>query len=494
MRPMLRDMRSLARETLLYGLSTVLGRLLNFLLTPLFTHLLSPSDNGVVATTYAYVAFLTVVFGLGLDTAYLRLGRKDGKADSRAFSTAFWTVAALSVAFALLLSVAADGIAPFLDLPPGSGTVVRCAAWILALDAACTLPFAELRGAQRASSYAVIKLAGLVLNLVLCWLFVAQARLGVEGVFLANLLASALALALLLPTLLRRVDGGPDKALLRPMLAFALPLVPAGLASMVVQVADRPILGAFSDSAVVGVYSANYKLGVLMMLVVTMFDQAWKPFFLQRAGRPDLDQLMSRVLTWFSAGAAWVFLAVSLLAEPAVTAKLFAGKPLIHPLFWGGLPIVPVVTFGYLLAGFYYVMLAPLMVAGLTGGVAIATAVGAAVNLLALLAFIPRWGMMGAAWATAAAYAAMALSVWWQGRRAHPVSYEWKRVGLVLFWAGGLYFIGSRMPTLGRFALVSFYPVGLMVTRFLSHDEREEIRALLSARGARSAPRPPAAG
>jgi O-antigen/teichoic acid export membrane protein len=491
---MLREMRSLARETLVYGLSTVLGRLMNFLLTPLFTHLLSPSDNGVVATTYAYLAFLTVVLGLGLDTAYLRLGRKDGKPDSRSFSTAFWTVAAAAVSFALLLTAGADRLAPFLDLPPAAGGVIRCAGWILALDAVATLPFAELRGAQKAGSYAGIKLAGLFLNLILCWLFVAKAHLGVAGVFLANLMASSLSLALLLPVLVRRVDGLPDAKLLRPLLAFALPLVPAGLASMVVQVADRPILGAFTDQAVVGVYSANYKLGVLMMLVVTMFDQAWKPFFLQRAGQPGLDALMARVLTYFAAFAAWVFLVVALLAGPAVTAPVFHGKSLIHPLFWGGLPVVPIVTFGYLLAGFYYVMLAPLMVAGRTGAVAVATAVGAAVNLAALLLFIPGWGMLGAAWATAAAYAAMALAVFVQGRRAHPVDYEWGRIAVLGTWTGALFWAGSRCGTLPRVGLTALYPVALALGGFLRPDERAEMLELLSARRARSGPRPPAAG
>lgn len=488
---MLRELRTLARETVVYGLSTVLGRLLNFLLTPLFTHLLSPSDNGVIATTYAYVAFLTVVFGLGLDTAYLRLGRKDGKADPRAFSTAFWAVAGASLVFAGAISLLAESLAPLADAPVA---VLRCAAWILALDAVASLPYAELRGAQRASSYASIRLAGLGLNLVLCWYFVARMDLGVTGVFFANLMASSLSLALLIPVLLRRVDGGPDAALLRPMLAFALPLVPAGLASIAVNVVDRPILGLYYDQAVVGVYSASYKLGILMMLVVTMFDQAWKPFFLQRAGRPGLDELLARVLTYFTTGAAWVFLAVALLAEPAVTAPLFAGKPLIHPLFWGGLPIVPIVTFGYLLAGLYYVMLAPLMLAGRTGGVAVATACGAAANLGALLALVPRWGMLGAAWATAAAYAAMALAVFVQGRRAHPVSYEWRRIAVVAVWTGALYALGSRLPTGARLLCVAAYPAGLALGRFLTPDELAEMRALLSARASRPAPRATDAG
>lgn len=491
---MLREMRSLARETLFYGLSTVLGRLLNFLLTPLFTHLLTPSDNGVVGTAYAYIAFLTVVFGLGLDTAYLRLGRKDGRGDNRAFSTAFWLVAGVSVLLATLLTLGAESLAPWLDLPPGSGAVIRCAAWVLALDALCTVPFAELRAAQRASAYAAIKLGALALNIALCVLFVTKARLGVTGVFMANLLASSFTLALLLPVLLRRLDGGPERALLRPMLAFALPLVPAGLASIVVNVADRPILLSYTDLAAVGVYSASYKLGVLMMLVVTMFDQAWKPFFLQRAGQPGLDALLSRVLTYFSAAACWVALAVSLLAGPAVTAPVFGGRPLIHPLFWGGLPIVPVVTFGYLLAGFYYVMLAPLMVAGRTGSVAVATACGAAVNLGALLLFIPRWSMMGAAWATVAAYAAMALAVWLQGRQAHPVDYEWGRVSLTLAVAAGLFLLGARHGAAARLACVAAYPALLALGRFLNAEERAEVRALLSARGARSASPPPAAG
>ena len=143
---MLRELRGLARETAVYGLSTVLGRMLSFLLTPLYSHLLEPTDNGAMQALYAYIAFLTVIYGLGLDTAYLRLGRRDGKADESAFGAAWLTVVATALAASTLIALAAAPLARAVGLPEEMAVLVRYGAWILAADAAMLLPYAELRG------------------------------------------------------------------------------------------------------------------------------------------------------------------------------------------------------------------------------------------------------------------------------------------------------------------------------------------------------------
>ena len=169
---MFRELRGLARETAVYGLSTVLGRMLSFLLTPLFTHLLDRSESGVVQTVYAYIAFLTVVYGLGLDVAYLRLGRRDGQADENAFGSALMGVVATSLAASVLLHFFAAQVARAIGVPAELAAVVRYGAWILAIDAAMLIHYAELRGSHRAGTYAGVKLAAIVMNLILAWLFV----------------------------------------------------------------------------------------------------------------------------------------------------------------------------------------------------------------------------------------------------------------------------------------------------------------------------------
>lgn len=480
---MLRELRGLARETAVYGLSTVLGRLLSFLLTPLFSHLLEPVDNGAMQALYACIGFLTVIYGLGLDTAYLRLGRRDGKADEGAFGAAYLTVVGTALAASAVIHLAAAPLARAIGLPVEMAVLVRYGAWILAADAAMIIPYAELRGSHRAGAYAGIKLVGIAMNLILAFVFVRHLHLGLHGVFLANLVASLSSLAMLAPVIVARL-GRPSRERLKEMLGFGVPLIIAGMGSMIVGVADRPILVKMIGPASAGIYGTCYKLGIGMMLLVGMFDQAWKPFILERADRPDAGAIVARVLTYFTTLAAWAFLAIVFFIGPLVTAPLFGGVPLIHPSYWSGLPIVPVVALGYLFNGLYFVMLAPLMLDKRTGAVSAATWAGAAVNLGLNWLLIPRLGMMGAAWATLAAYAAMAAAVWALGRASRPVPYEWKRLAILAGWTAALWWPASGVGLPARFLLLAAYPAGLLLTGFLGADELAELRSLLSARRA----------
>lgn len=490
---MFRELRGLAKETAFYGLSTVLGRMLSFLLTPLFTHLLSRAESGVVQTAYSYIAFLTVVYGLGLDVAYLRLGRKKGEADPGAFAGALACVAVVSLAVSLLIHLFAAPLAVGMGIPVEMAPVVRYAAWILAIDSLALMPYTELRGTHRAATFAGVKLVGIAMNLVLAFVFVRNMGLGVRGVFLANIVASSAALAMLAPVLVSRLER-PRLDTLKPMLAFGVPLVAALLGSMVVQVADRPLMTRLAGLDMAGVYGNCYKLGIFMSLLVGMFDQAWKPFVLERADRPDVDALIARVLTYFAGLACWAFLAVAFFVEPAVKAPLFHGHPLFGEAYWDGLVVVPIVTLGYLFNGLYFVMLAPLMIDKRMTSVTTATWVGAAINIGANLFLIPRYGMAGAAWATCVAYLAMAGSVWVLGRATRATPYEWGRLGVLAAWTALLWAPSTRAGLLPRALLLAAYPAGLWLSGFLHAEELDELRAMLRLSGRSSRPAPPAPG
>jgi len=480
---MFKELRGLARETAVYGLSTVLGRMLTFLLTPLFTHLLNRAESGVVQTTYSYMAFLTVVYGLGLDVAYLRLGRRGGEPDDGAFTGALGAVLGVALPLSLLIHFFAEPLAGAIGIPPESAPVLRYAAWILAIDAAALLPFTELRGSHRAGLYAGVKLVSITLTLALSWLFVRRLGLGVRGVFIANLVANSASLAMLAPVLAARVSR-PDRARLREMLVFGVPLVAAGLGSMAVQVADRPLMTRMKGLALAGLYGNCYRLGIVMQLFVNMFDQAWKPFVLERAERDDVNAIIARVLTYFAVLACWAFLGVAFFVEPFVKAPLFAGHSLFHPAYWEGLPIVPVVTLGYLFNGLYFVMLAPLMIDKRMSSVGAATWLGALINVGTNLLWIPAYGMMGAAWATCVAYVAMAAAVWVLGRRTRRVPYEWERLAALAAWTALLWGISTRVGLLGDAVLAAAYPAGLLLSGFLHAEELVELRALLWRRPA----------
>jgi O-antigen/teichoic acid export membrane protein len=468
---MLGELRKLLRETAVYGLATVVGRFLNVFLLPLYTHALAPEEYGVIALVFSTIAFLNVVYDHGLDFAAMRHAEEEG---AKAFTTAFWSLGASSLLLSTFLFLFSGPLWRLAGLPPGLESIAGYAAWILALDTACLVPFARLRMENRASTYASVKVANIVLNLVLNYVFLVKLGFGVRGVFLAGLLTSSMTFAALAPLALSDLSSGFDRALHRKLLRFGLPLVPAGLASMAVQLIDRPILQAFAGERVVGLYQANFRIAVVMMMVVNMFDAAWRPFFLQRAGKPDAPALLARVMTYFVALVGLLFLASSLLIPYIVALPLGGGRTLIHESYWAGLAIVPIITLGYVFNGITINLLAPVTLAKKSERIAMATMVGAAVSVVANFALIPRWGMLGSAWALFSAYLTMAATLYWLGRSIYPVPYEWRRLARV---ALSLASIGLCARALGlgmepnnlllRLVLLLAYPTLLLASGFL---------------------------
>ncbi|MCX5784650.1 MAG: oligosaccharide flippase family protein [Elusimicrobia bacterium] len=428
---MFSEIKKLGKESLVYGLSTVASRLLTFLLLPFYTHYLSPADYGVVAAVFSYIAFFNILCQYGLDQAYMRHYEEREKA----FPSAFWGVAAVSFVITVVLCAGRQPLALAAGIGAGRGRLVAYSAIILFADALSAVPFADLRMAHKALKYALIRFSAVILNLLLNFWFIARSGWGIEGIFAANIVSSLFTLAIVLWPALPRLKLRLDMPVFRKMLSFALPLVPAGLGAMAVQVIDRPILLRLSGETTVGIYQANYRLGIFMMLVVSMFDQAWRPFFIERAKNPEAKPLFAGILTYFSMGSAWLVLALSFFIEDLVKIRV-AGRTLIHPAYWPGLGIVPVVLWGYLFNGLYVNFLAPAVIAKKTGRIMAATLFGAALNIAANFLLIPPFGMLGAAWATFIAYFSMAVFMHQAGRKYYIVPYDYKRVAGVLGIAG----------------------------------------------------------
>ncbi len=424
---MFKDLKALGKESLIYGLSTVAARLLNFLLLPFYTHYLAPADYGVAAALFSYIAFFNIFFQHGMDQAYMRHYEER----DNSLGAAFYGVAGVSLLLAALIASAPSTLAGIGGIGAGNGRLVLYSAAIMFFDALSAPLFADLRMAHKALRYALLRVATVVLNVGLNLLLIVHLGRGVSGIFEANIASSVLAALLVILPALRRLKPRFDAALYRRMLAFALPLVPAGLGSMAVQVIDRPILLHLTDEATVGVYQANYRLGIFMMLIVSMFDQAWRPFFIERSSREDAPGLFARVMTFFAIGASWLTLGLSFFIADAVKFPVF-GRTLIFHAYWGGLGLVPVVLWAYVFNGLYINFLAPVIIAKRTGYMMAATLLGAVVNVGANFLLIPRYGMLGAAWATFAAYSCMAFFMYLAGRGFYRVPYEWGRVFAVI--------------------------------------------------------------
>jgi O-antigen/teichoic acid export membrane protein len=445
---MLSDIKQLGKETAIYGVSTIVGRFLNFLLVPLYTNVFSRQDYGLMTNVYAYIALFNIIYLYGMDSAYLKYASTEELGDEKkTFSTAYNAVLISSLLYSLLFLVFRSGLFRQLALAEGQKRILFLIMGILFFDAVSIVPFARLRFHNRPWKFAIIKSLNIVVNLALNIVLILRFHMGIEAVFLAGLAASVLTWLALLPDILKNLELRISRNLLGALLKFGIPFVPTGLASMVTQVIDRPILLALTSAATVGVYQANYKLGIFMMLFVSMFQYAWQPFFLKNAARQDARILFGKVLTAFLLAASAIFIVLSLFIEDIVKTSIF-GVHLVGRDFWEGLPIVPIILLAYLFNGLYINFMAGIQIEKKTQFMPIVTGAGALVNVAANFLLIPEFGYFGAAWATLLSYLIMAVGNYLFSQRFYRIKYEAGKLALItttLVVSFGGYLIAERL-------------------------------------------------
>lgn len=436
------SIRKLAGETVVYGLSSILGRFANFLLVPLYTWILADREFGDIAYFYALMGFLKVLFTLQLDTAFFRFGK-----DSDARAAAYTAILRPALGYITLLGAAMLLLAPLLagwTGYPGYEADFRVVALILMLDAFAEFPLARLRLEQRPLRFAGIRLAGIGVNILLnvlflwalpslcspseaAWLY-PESRLGL--VLLANLGGTLTMCVLLVGDLrfLARRDDQPD---LRPVLRYAAPLILVSLAGVVNEMIDRQLLryllpGSFDEvRAQIGIYSAGYRLAMVVAIFTQAFRYAAEPFFFRHADRADAPATYARVAGFYNLAASLGLLSVLLFQEEL---KYFIGRE--GSSYHEALSVLPVLLTANLLLGLYYNFSVWYKLTDRTGAGALVALGGALLTVALNVLFIPDYGYHASAWATLACYAAMcAASLYW-GQRHYPVPYPLLTIAL----------------------------------------------------------------
>lgn len=423
------QLKKLTTDTAIYGISSIVGRFLNFLLVPLYTNIIPRADYGVVAAVYSYMAFFNVIFPVGMEIAFMRLIstlERGTKKDT--FSAPFWMITCISIFLACIIHLNTRSIAVLLQIQSEWNAIVPLCGWTLAIDAICVIPFASLRMDNKAKVFASIKSMSILLTVLLNIWFIGIQRMPIVSIFIAGLLGSSLCLALLLPTIRKNISFVFPKNILSPLLKIGLPTIPAGLAGIMLQVIDRPIMLYLTDAETVGLYQANYKLGIFMMLIVAMFQYAWQPFYLQMAKEPNAKQLFARVLTYFILLASVFFLVLTFFLEPILKIPIL-GYHLIGKEYWSGLYIVPIVLLAYIFTGIGVITSAGLVIEKKTTVMPVVMGVSAGTNILANVVLIPSLGIMGGAVATLLSYVVMACMYWYFTKNIYPVPYEYLRIG-----------------------------------------------------------------
>ncbi|MCX6149380.1 MAG: flippase [Ignavibacteriales bacterium] len=436
--------KELTKDTAIYGISTILSRFLNFILVPFYTNVFSTAEFGIQNTIYSYIAFFNIIYLYGMDSAFLKYASMKEERDSRTvFSTSFLFVLLTSVIFSILIVSFKPAISPLIDLPVKQSGLLNYVSLILFFDALTMIPFGHLRLIRKAKKFALIRTINIIINVALNLILILKYHMGIEAVFISNLAASIFSLAALLPDILSNISFKLRLDSLKELLKFGIPYLPAGLASIVIQVIDRPVLQKLTNESTVGIYSANYKLGIFMMLYVSMFQFAWQPFFLNNAKLKNAKEIFGKVLTYFVLVGSIVLVLLSLFIDDLVKIQIFNHRSIIESAYWGGLNIIPIILLAYLFNGIYVNLTAGIFIEGKTQFIPYITGLGAFINIAFNFLLIPVIGIMGAALATLASYVVMAIGLYFVVQNFYKIEYEYKKllkICISLILTGLLYY------------------------------------------------------
>lgn len=401
------EMHRLLRHSSIYGIGLVLNRTLDFLLLPLYTNHFTPHEYGAVALTLTVLGFGHVLYALGFSPAFIRyFALHDDPARRRMFSGATATLLGVALILSAFLIRYAAPIARLVGLAGHPGLIGLTAA-ILVLDALTLLPYSILRAEGRASRFVFCTFITTVVSVGLTVYLILVIRLGVEGVFLAMLIASALNAVIVTVSVRRYITVTERPYAPVELLRFGLPFVPAGLATVAMDLIDRIILQRLLGIAAVGIYSAGYKVAMGMGLVVKAFEYAWAPFVLETAKHKSAPAMRNGAIIAFIAVASLLWLTFVLFGEHIVSLRIF-GRAIIGAGYRGGVRIIPPVMLAYILSGIAEGFMAGIYLRGRSGTVPAVTLIAAGVNIAGNYLLIPVLGLMGAAYATVLSYAVLA--------------------------------------------------------------------------------------
>jgi O-antigen/teichoic acid export membrane protein len=443
--------KSLAGQTVVYGMGTILPRLLNYFMVPLYTRVFEREVYGQVTELYAYVAFFMVLLTYGMETAFFRYAQKHEA--RKVFNTAMSAITLTSAVFLVLLGAFYLPVSSWMQYE-GNPEYILFIGLIVTVDVLTAIPFAMLRKLNQARRFAVVKLLNVSANIGLNLIFIvfipglsasfSDVIFGngpdlLVWVLISNIAASILSLAMLAP-LFRTFRFSMDLSLLRPMLHYALPVLVVGVAGMVNEVIDKILLKyLLPDSgqamAQLGVYGANYKLGVLMTLFVQMFRYASEPFFFAEAEKKNAPELFARVMNYFVLSGLMIFLMVVLYLD---LFKHFIGQD-----YHEGLGIVPIVLMANLFYGIFYNLSIWYKLTDRTGAGAYISIAGAIVTITLNILLIPVLGYHGAAWAHFGCYFLMMGASYIWGQKVFPIPYQTRRIVFYILVAAVLYFIST---------------------------------------------------
>lgn len=455
--------KKLASDTVIYGMSSIVGRFLNWWLMPLYVTLFAPDVYGIVTNLYAYVAFFMVFLTYGMETGFFRFASNSSNPE-KVYSTSLISLFFSSLLFILLVVFLKEGIAKIINYQDFSEYVLWMGI-ILAIDALTAIPFAQLRLNNRPLKFMFIKLVNIGANISFNIFFllvcpklaenpnsfihtIYSADIGVGYVFISNLLASIITLLMLLPNMFK-ISFEFDKALLYKMLSYSFPILVVGLAGVANQHIDKILIPFLIPEELnpmeqLGIYGAGVKIAVLMNMFIQAFRYAFEPFFFSQAKGKDDKNMHANIMKYFVIFGLFIFLGMVFYID------------LIRILDWDakyyeGFSIVPVILLANLFFGIYFALSMWYKLTDMTRYGAYIAVGGAVLTISLNFILIPIFGYKGSAFALLICFFGMMVVSYFFGQKYYPIPYNLKRIFTYFLVAGILYLISIYTSTLQPF-------------------------------------------
>ena len=472
------EMKNLAKQTAIYGISSILGKFLNWCLVPLYTYILTSSaEYGVVTNLYAWTALLLVLLTYGMETGFFRFVNKEDEDAQSVYSSVLWCVGFTSLLFIVCTTNFSDSIAEFLGYP-SHPEYISMMCIIVGLDAFGCIPFAYLRYKNQAARFAIIKLAMILVNiffniffLLICprllivhpglvnWFY--DPSYGVGYVFVSNLISTLSVTFMLLPQILQaRLRIEPS--LLKRILRYSLPLLVLGIAGIMNQTVDKIIFPYLVPDRVeaetqLGIYGACFKIAMVMMVFTQAFRYAYEPFvFAQNKGDKKKEY----------ADAMKFFVIFSLLIILGMIFFLDILKHVIRSDYWVGLNVVPIILFSYLFQGVFFNLSLWYKLIDKTYFGAVLSVVGLIITLAVNIAFVPEYGYMASAAASLCCYFVIMLISYFLGQRFYPIKYDLKSIAIYLTVAMLFIIVQKISPLQEGFAM--YFQNAILLSLFVA--------------------------
>jgi len=428
---------SLFKDTAIYGLSSIIGRFVNWLLVPLYTAKLSAASGGygVITNMYAYTALALVLLTFGMETTYFRFTNKTHEDSNRIYSTTLISVGTVALLFAVLVVLFVDPISRLMGYGDHPSYV-----WVMgvtvAIDAFLCIPFAHLRQQKKAIKFAVLKLLNILISIVLNIVYFAWMEGREVGyAFYINLFCSAM-LAVCLVQEIVPIRYGFDRPAFRRMIRYAWPILILGIAGILNQTADKMLFPYFypgSDMhAQLGIYGACSKIAMIMAMITQAFRYAYEPIVFAGVKDKDQHEMYEQAMKYF--------VIFTLLAYLMVVGYMDILKYLIGSDYWSGLRVVPIVMAAEILMGVYFNLSYWYKITDKTIWGAIFSGIGCAVLLAVNVLFVPRYGYMACAWGGVAGYGVAMVTSYFVGQKYYPLNYPLKDISFYVVLAAVLFF------------------------------------------------------